>query len=200
VTAWRAGASGVSSAIAMTATAKSSLAYTVFQTPIGHCAVAWNDAGLIGVQLPEGSAVTTARRIVGRFRGAVRRTPPPTVRLAIEAIRKLLRDGKDELAAIELDLSGHTPFYRRVYELARAIPSGETVSYGELAARAGEPGAARAVGQAMAHNPFPLIVPCHRVLAAHGRAGGFSARGGVETKFRLLRIEGAIRQVALPLG
>jgi len=122
------------------------------------------------------------------------------VRGAIDAIRTLLRDGKDELAAIELDLSGHTPFYRRVYELARAIPSGETVSYGELAARAGEPGAARAVGQAMAHNPFPLIVPCHRVLAAHGRAGGFSARGGVETKFRLLRIEGAIRQVALPLG
>ncbi len=179
--------------------AKPGVTYTVFQTPIGHCAVAWNSGGLVGVQLPEGSAVTTARRIVGRFRGAVRRTPPPPVRQAIDAIRKLLRGGKDELAAIELDLSGHTPFCRRVYELARAIPSGETVSYGELAARAGEPAAARAVGQAMAHNPFPLIVPCHRVLAAHG-AGGFSARGGVETKFRLLRIEGAIRQAALPLG
>jgi methylated-DNA-[protein]-cysteine S-methyltransferase len=179
---------------------KPGIAYTVFQTPIGHCAVAWNSAGLVGVQLPEGSAVTTARRVVGRFRGAVRRTPPPPVRQAIDAIRKLLRGGKDELAAIELDFSGHTPFCRRVYELARAIPSGETVSYGELAARAGEPAAARAVGQAMAHNPFPLIVPCHRVLAAHGGAGGFSARGGVETKFRLLRIEGAIRQAALPLG
>ncbi|MGH8254433.1 MAG: methylated-DNA--[protein]-cysteine S-methyltransferase [Steroidobacteraceae bacterium] len=183
------------------ATAKPGISYTAFQTPIGYCAVAWNaGGGLVGVQLPEGSAVTTGRRIVGRFRGAVRRTPPPPVRQAIDAIRKLLRGGEDELAAIELDLSGHTPFCRRVYELARAIPAGETLSYGELAARAGEPAAARAVGQAMAHNPFPLIVPCHRVLAAHGRAGGFSARGGVETKFRLLRIEGAIRQAALPLG
>lgn len=197
---WQAGAGGVSFPAAMTASAKPDIAYTVFQTPIGHCAVAWNSAGLVGVQLPEGSAVTTARRIVGRYRGAVRRPAPPSVRHAIEAIRKLLRGGPDELAAIELDLSAHTPFYRRVYELARAIPSGETVSYGELAARAGEPAAARAVGQAMAHNPFPLIVPCHRVLAAHGRAGGFSARGGVETKFRLLRIEGAIRQASLPLG
>jgi methylated-DNA-[protein]-cysteine S-methyltransferase len=174
--------------------------YTVFQTPIGHCGVAWNALGLVGVQLPEGSAVTTSRRLVGRFAGAVRRTPPPLVRQAIDAIKKLLRGGPDELASIALDLSGHSAFCRRVYELARAIPAGETLSYGELAARAGEPAAARAVGQAMAHNPFPLIVPCHRVLAAHGRAGGFSARGGVETKFRLLRIEGAIRQGALPLG
>ena len=87
-----------------------------------------------------------------------------------------------------------------MYELARAIPAGETVTYGELAVRAGEPGAARAVGQAMARNPFPLIVPCHRVMAAHGGAGGFSARGGVATKFRLLRIEGALRQEVLALG
>ena len=184
----------------MCAKAMTDSGYTVFQTPIGHCAVAWNSRGLIGVQLPEGSAMTTARRIKGRFASAARRTPPPNVRQAIEAIRKLLRGGADELAAIELDLSGHSAFCQKVYELARAIPAGETLSYGELAARAGEPAAARAVGQAMAHNPFPLIVPCHRVMAAHGGAGGFSARGGVETKFRLLRIEGAIRQAALPLG
>ena len=141
VTAWHAGTSGVSWPAAMNSAKKSDSAkrmaskpdiarprvsYTVFKTPIGHCAVAWNGTGLVGVQLPEGSALTTARRMAGRFRGAVRRTPPPPVRQAIDAIRKLLRGGADELAAIELDLSGHTPFYRRVYEIARTIPAGET--------------------------------------------------------------------------
>lgn len=175
-------------------------AYTVFKTPIGHCALAWNAAGLVAVQLPEGSAAATARRICRRHPGAIRRTPPLSVQRAIDAILCLLRSGTDQLALIPLDLSQHSAFCRRVYELTRAIPAGETLTYGELAARVGEPGAARAVGQAMARNPFPLIVPCHRVLAAHGGAGGFSARGGVDTKFRLLRIEGAIRQGALPFG
>ncbi len=175
-------------------------AYTVFKTPIGHCALAWNAAGLVAVQLPEGSVATTARRICGRLPGAIRRAPPRSVQRAIDAILCLLRGGTDELALIPLDLSLYSAFCRRVYELTRAIPAGETLTYGELAARVGEPGAARAVGQAMARNPFPLIVPCHRVLAAHGGAGGFSARGGVDTKFRLLRIEGAIRQEALPFG
>ena len=173
-------------------------AYTVFKTPIGHCALAWNAAGLVAVQLPEGSAAATARRICRRHPGAIRRTPPLSVQWAIDAILCLLRSGTDQLALIPLDLSQHSAFCRRVYERTRAIPAGETLTYGELAARVGEPGAARAVGQAMARNPFPLIVPCHRVLAAHGGAGGFSARGGVDTKFRLLRIEGAIRQGALP--
>lgn len=178
----------------------SSFSYTVFDTPIGHCALVWHEAGLVGVQLPEGSAAATAQRACQRFVGAIRRAPPPEVQRAVDAIGVLLRGGGDGLSAIRLDLSGQGPFCRRVYELARAIPAGETVTYGELAARAGEPGAARAVGQAMARNPFPLIVPCHRVMAAHGGAGGFSARGGVATKFRLLRIEGALRQEALALG
>jgi methylated-DNA-[protein]-cysteine S-methyltransferase len=178
----------------------SRLSYTVFDTPIGHCAVVWHEAGVVGVQLPEGSATATARRSCQRFAGAIRRAPPPIVQRAIDAIGVLLSGGVDELASIPLDFSGQGPFCRRVYELARAIPAGETVTYGELAARAGEPAAARAVGQAMARNPFPLIVPCHRVMAAHGGAGGFSARGGVATKFRLLRIEGALRQEVLALG
>jgi methylated-DNA-[protein]-cysteine S-methyltransferase len=178
----------------------SALSYTVFDTPIGHCAIVWHEAGIAGVQLPEGSAAATARRTCQRFAGAIRRTPPPLVQQAVDAIGVLLHGGGDRLQSIPLDLSGLGPFCRRVYELARAIPAGETVTYGELAARAGEPGAARAVGQAMARNPFPLIVPCHRVMAAHGGAGGFSARGGVATKFRLLRIEGALRQQALALG
>ncbi|MDE2220557.1 MAG: methylated-DNA--[protein]-cysteine S-methyltransferase [Gammaproteobacteria bacterium] len=175
-------------------------AYAVFDTPIGHCAIVWRGAAIAGVQLPEASAAATARRVGQRFTGVVRELPPPFVLRAIAAIGQLLRGGGDELAAIELDYAGQGPFHRRVYELARAIPAGATLTYGELAARAGEPGAARAVGQAMARNPYPLIVPCHRVLAAHGGAGGFSARGGVATKFRLLRIEGAVRQQALALG
>ena len=186
---------GVSSVPSMAA-----LSYTVFDTPIGHCALVWHETGIVGVQLPEGSAAATARRTCQRFAGAIRRTPPALAQRAIAAIGVLLRGGGDELSSVPLDFSGQGPFCRRVYELARAIPAGETVTYGELAARAGEPGAARAVGQAMARNPFPLIVPCHRVMAAHGGAGGFSARGGVATKFRLLRIEGALRQELLALG
>jgi methylated-DNA-[protein]-cysteine S-methyltransferase len=174
--------------------------YAVFATPIGHCAIVWHAAGIVGIQLPEGSAAATARRCCQRFAGAVRCPPPPDVQHAVDAIGVLLRGEGDELSSIPLDYSGQGAFCRRVYELARAIPMGETVTYGELAARAGEPAAARAVGQAMARNPYPLIVPCHRVMAARGGAGGFSARGGVATKFRLLRIEGALRQAALALG
>ena len=172
--------------------------YTLFPTPIGHCGLAWNAAGLVAVQLPEGNAAATARRLRQRLPGATRNLPPPAVQQAIGAITRLLQGGPDELADIPLDVSRLSAFHRRVYEIARTIPAGATLSYGELAARAGEPGAARAVGQAMARNPFPLVVPCHRVLAAHGGAGGFSAHGGVSTKFRLLRIEGAIAQRALP--
>jgi methylated-DNA-[protein]-cysteine S-methyltransferase len=174
--------------------------YTTFRTAIGHCGLAWTDAGLVAVQLPERSAAATAAHIRRRFPGARRRLATRAVRRARAAIVRLLAGRGDELAAIQLDLSHCSPFNRRIYELARAIPAGETLSYGELAARAGNPRAARAVGQAMAHNPFPLLVPCHRVMAANGGAGGFSAPGGVDTKFRLLRIEGALAQAELPLG
>ncbi len=176
------------------------VAYTTFRTAIGHCGLAWTNAGLVAVQLPERSAAATAARLRKRFPGARRRLAlSRAVRRARAAIVRLLAGEGDELAAIKLDLSHCSPFHRRVYEIARTIPRGETLSYGELAVRAGNPRAARAVGQAMAHNPFPLLVPCHRVLAAHG-AGGFSAPGGVGTKFRLLRIEGALAQRELPLG
>jgi methylated-DNA-[protein]-cysteine S-methyltransferase len=167
------------------------VAYVLFKTPVGYCAVAWNATGLVAVQLPERSAAATRARLRRRLPGASASRPPRRVRQAVAAIERLLRGGPDTLAGIALDLSRCTPFHRRVYELARTIPAGETWTYGALAARAGSPGAARAVGQAMARNPFPLVVPCHRVTGAQGRAGGFSAHGGVGTKFRLLRIEGA---------
>jgi methylated-DNA-[protein]-cysteine S-methyltransferase len=171
--------------------------YVLFKTPLGHCALAWNGAGLVAVQLPERSAAATRARLRRRFPGASPGDPPRHVRQAVMAIRRLLRGERDTLAAIPLDLSRFSPFHRRVYEIARTIPAGQTWTYGALAARAGSPKAARAVGQAMARNPFPLVVPCHRVTGAHGWAGGFSAHGGVDTKFRLLRIEGARAEPAL---
>lgn len=176
------------------------IAYTLFETSIGACAIAWKATGIIATQLPEASEAATQAQLRRKFPGAHLEAPTNIVRQAIAAIVRLLEGGGDELATIELDLSRITPFYRRVYAAARAIPAGETLTYGELAARVGEPGGARAVGQAMARNAWPLIVPCHRVLAAGGRAGGFSAHGGVNTKYRLLRIEGAQRQKSLPLG
>ncbi|HEV7431782.1 MAG TPA: methylated-DNA--[protein]-cysteine S-methyltransferase [Steroidobacteraceae bacterium] len=167
------------------------VAYVLFRTPVGYCALAWNGAGVLGVQLPERSAAATRARLRRRFPGAIATRPPRRVRQAVAAIERLLRGGRDTLADIALDLSRCSAFHRRVYEIARTIPAGATWTYGALAARAGSPGAARAVGQAMARNPFPLVVPCHRVTGAQGWAGGFSAHGGVNTKFRLLRIEGA---------
>ncbi len=118
---------------------------------------------------------------------------------AIDGIRELLSSGRADLSAVTLDESALGEFERRVYALTRAIAPGQTSTYGALAAALGDPGAARAVGQAMGHNPYPLVVPCHRVLAADGGWGGFSAGDGVTTKLRLLRIEGAeaVRQMPL---
>jgi methylated-DNA-[protein]-cysteine S-methyltransferase len=129
-----------------------------------------------------------------RYAGAHEAAPTPQLEHVIERIRGLLSGGRDDLADIALDLTEIPPFHRRVYELARAIRPGSTRSYGEIATALGEPHAARAVGQALGANPFPIIVPCHRVLAAGAKAGGFSAPGGTRTKLRLLEIEGA------PLG
>jgi methylated-DNA-[protein]-cysteine S-methyltransferase len=103
----------------------------------------------------------------------------------------LLAGGPGDLSNAELDMEGVPPFHRRVYEIARGIRPGMTLSYGEVAARLGAPGAARAVGQALGQNPFPILVPCHRVLAAGGKIGGFSAHGGTATKQHMLAIEGA---------
>jgi methylated-DNA-[protein]-cysteine S-methyltransferase len=97
---------------------------------------------------------------------------------------------------VQLELSGVPPFHRAVYVAARGLEVGHTCTYGELAVCLGVPGAARAVGQALARNPFPLVVPCHRVLAAGGRPGGFSAPGGLSTKARLLEAEGVVLRLS----
>jgi methylated-DNA-[protein]-cysteine S-methyltransferase len=125
-------------------------------------------------------------------------TPPPSVQAAIDGIVALLCGEARDLSQIALDMGGVPEFDRRVYEMARTIAPGETLSYGDLATRLGDPAAAREVGQALGRNPFPVIVPCHRVVAAAGRLGGFSAPGGAATKRRLLAIESA-HAPSLPL-
>lgn len=170
------------------------LAYALFATPLGHCGIAWGAKGLTGVQLPEANEATTRLRMQARYPRAPEVAPPPEVQTAIAAIVALLAGAPTEprdLSHLVLDMAGVPPFHQRVYALARHIPPGETLTYGELAHLMGEPGAARAVGQALGANPFAPVVPCHRILAAKSGAGGFSAPGGVNTKLRMLLAERA---------
>jgi methylated-DNA-[protein]-cysteine S-methyltransferase len=165
--------------------------FALFDTAIGPCGIVWGERGLVGVQLPEASEAKTRARLRRRFPDAREAPPPPSVQRAIEGIVALLHGEAIDLAAVALDMDGVPPFERRVYEVARTISPGATLSYGDIAARLGAAGEARAVGQALGQNPFPIVVPCHRVLAAGGKVGGFSANGGIATKLRLLSIEGA---------
>lgn len=168
--------------------------FALFDTALGRCGMAWGARGLTGVQLPESDAGATRARMQARFPGVPESAPPEPVRQAMDKVVGLLggqpQDPAD-LSDIALDMAGVPPFHQRVYALARRMAPGATMTYGEMARQLGEPGAARAVGQALGHNPFAPIVPCHRILAAHGSAGGFSAHGGARTKLRLLEIEGA---------
>jgi methylated-DNA-[protein]-cysteine S-methyltransferase len=174
--------------------------FCVFDTPIGTCGVAWTDRGVVGVQLPEPDPNRVRARLRRRFPGAGELAPPPELCEAVEHIAALLRGEPGDLTRVPLDMERVPLFARRVYDVARTIPAGETLSYGQIATRLGEPRLAREVGQALARNPFPIIVPCHRVLAAGGKLGGFSARGGVATKQRLLSIERANVSWQLPLA
>lgn len=165
-----------------------------YDTALGTCAIAWNECGLVtGSQLPEASAIETRDRMRVRHRAAREVTDmaalPPAIAAAVAGVRALLAGEPRDLRDIELDETGVPEFNRRVHALTRAIPVGQTRTYGELAMALGQPGAARAVGQAEGHNPFAPIVPCHRVLAAAAGQGGFSAHGGLATKQKLLAIE-----------
>ena len=173
--------------------------FALFDTAIGRCGVAWGEGGVAGIQLPEAGERETRARMLQRFPVAGEVPPPPEVQRVIDRIVALLRGEVSDLSTIALDMDQVPAFHRRVYEAARAIPPGTTLSYGDVAARAGAPGAARAVGQALGRNPFPIVVPCHRVLAAGGKIGGFSAQGGIATKRRMLAIEGAQLNGTIPL-
>lgn len=164
--------------------------YVLFDTPIGRCAIAWRGDAIAGVQLPEATDAETRRRLDDRFDGVAEGVPPIPVQHAIDAMVASLRGEADDVADVPVDLDVLPPFQRKVFEVVRTIPAGETLSYGEVAAAVGSPGAARAVGQALGRNPYPIVIPCHRVLAAGGRIGGFTAQGGVSVKAKMLAAEG----------
>jgi methylated-DNA-[protein]-cysteine S-methyltransferase len=166
-------------------------ACTLFDTAIGRCGIAWGPNGISAFQLPEPTDAGTLRRMFRRGAPLPQAAPPPEVQDAIDRIVALLQGEPIDLRDVVIDYEGIAPFHRRVYEISREILAGQTRTYGEIAAELGEPGASRAVGQALGANPFAVIVPCHRVLAAGGRSGGFSAGGGVSTKLRILLIERA---------
>ena len=165
--------------------------FALFDTEIGCCGIAWGAHGVVGVQLPERHDRATRDRLRRRFPDASEATPPSDIQQAIDSIVALLRGEARDLSYITLDMDGIPPFRQSIYAVLRGIPAGATLSYGDIAAALGDRAAARDVGEAMGKNPFPIIVPCHRVLAAGGKVGGFSAAGGVTTKLRLLNIEGA---------
>jgi methylated-DNA-[protein]-cysteine S-methyltransferase len=165
----------------------------LFDTAVGRLGLAWTDAGALrAVQLPEPDDARTLARMQ-RWCGPVpEQTPPAAVQAIIERVQAALDGNGDALLDVPIDEEGVPAFHARVYAAARAIPPGQVTTYGEMARALGEPGAARAVGQALGHNPFAPVVPCHRILAAHGASGGFSADGGTRTKLRLLEIEKAV--------
>jgi methylated-DNA-[protein]-cysteine S-methyltransferase len=177
----------------------SAQAFALFDSPIGTCGIAWNATGIAGFQLPSATAKATRSRIQQRWAEAVESAPPPGVQRVIDRVLSLLNGEAIDLSDIPVDLADAPEFHRKVYEIARTIPPGRTMTYGEIAKRLGVPHESREVGQALGRNPIAIIVPCHRVLGADGKMGGFSASGGVATKRRILEIEGAAALSAGPL-
>lgn len=166
--------------------------FALFDTSIGMCGLAWGPHGLVGVQLPADTGeVATRVRMQQRFSDLREEPPNEAAARAIAAIQRLLQGVRDDLCHIELDMRGVSDFHQRIYAIARRIPPGQTRTYGEIAEELGDKGLSRAVGQAMGLNPFAPVVPCHRVLAAGNKPGGFSAGGGALTKLRMLDIEDA---------
>jgi len=169
----------------------SDLSFTLFDTAIGCCGLVWSEGGVAGVQIHDKSQEATRKRLLRRFPEAREVAPPAEIASVIDDVAALLRGEPKDLSQVRIDMGRVPEFNRRVYDVARTIGPGKTLSYGEIAERLGDRLLARDVGQALGQNPIPIIVPCHRVLAAGGKMGGFSAPGGAATKLRLLSIEGA---------
>ncbi|WP_334365341.1 methylated-DNA--[protein]-cysteine S-methyltransferase [Bradyrhizobium sp. AZCC 1578] len=165
--------------------------YSIFDTGIGRCGIAWGPAGIIGVQLPEVREIDTRRRLYQLYPNARELRPPANVQVAIEGIIALSRGAACDLSDVALDLTGIPAFNQRVYAYTRAIPRGETRTYAEVAASLRASGAVSSVARVIGRNPFMIIVPCHRVLEAGNYADKISAFGGAISKRRLLSIEGA---------
>jgi methylated-DNA-[protein]-cysteine S-methyltransferase len=168
-----------------------SVSFCLFETPLGSAAIAWTASGICGLQLPDTDPARQRARVRRRYPHASESPPPALVAEAIELLVSLLSGQPADFGRVELDYSGVPDFDQQVYALTRTIHAGETITYGEIARRLGDIHLARDVGQALGRNPFPMVVPCHRVVSSDGRLGGFSAPGGVTTKQRLLAVERA---------
>ena len=166
--------------------------FAIFDTAIGRCGIVWGERGIVSVQLPMGDEKKTRTRLHQRHGDIAEAPPPANVQAAIEGIVELLAGKPNDLTDVVLDLAGVPEFNRGVYDIARTIPPGKTMTYGDIAKKLGGVELSRDVGQALGRNPCPIVVPCHRVLAAGNKPGGFSARGGVSTKLKMLAIEGAV--------
>lgn len=165
--------------------------YRIFETAIGWAGLAWSEDGLIGAHLPERDREVVRRSFLRRVPGAAEAEPTPDIATLIDGVRALMRGEKPDLSRARIDFTRVPEFNAKVYEITRRIPAGETLTYGEIAVKLGDRLLARDVGAALGNNPWPIIVPCHRVTAAGGKLGGFTARGGAATKLKLLEIEGA---------
>lgn len=172
-------------------------AYTLFETALGRCVIAWREHRVVAFHLPGGGDQQAVAALRRRWPELAAGEPPEPVGAAMDAVRGLLEGAPLDLSFVEIALEGVSDFDRNVYRITRTIPPGATLTYGEIARQIGDAGAARAIGRALGDNPISVIVPCHRVLAASGKIGGFSAPGGIATKRRLLAIESA--HAPLPL-
>ncbi|WP_213773010.1 methylated-DNA--[protein]-cysteine S-methyltransferase [Bradyrhizobium sp. dw_78] len=170
----------------------SNFRFAIFDSAIGRCGVVWGERGISAVQLPMGSEDKTRGRILQRYGDIAEAAPPAEVQGAIDGMAELLSGKPNDLKDVVLDLAEVPEFHRGVYDIARTIPPGKTMTYGDIAKRLGGVELSRDVGQALGRNPCPIVVPCHRVLAAGDKPGGFSANGGVVTKLKMLEIEGAV--------
>lgn len=177
---------------------KNTARFSLFPTSIGDCGIAWRGELVIATQLPEKSSAAAAARLAKRA-GASKGDPPPVIQQVIDSITALLEGERTDLSDINCDFSRIETFEEKVYIATRAITTGETLTYGAIALQLGDKHFAQNVGRALGRNPFPIIVPCHRVIGANDKLVGFSAHGGVETKRRMLAIEGALKGETLGL-
>jgi methylated-DNA-[protein]-cysteine S-methyltransferase len=165
--------------------------YLIFETAGGFCGIAWNGGGIKRFQLPAKTAEATQGNLLRRLPGAEPGAPTAEIAEAVVAAKRYFDGEPIDFSHFRLDLAGQDVFFEKIYVAARRVAWGRTTTYGTLAKEVGGgPEAARDVGQAMAKNPVPLIIPCHRVLAAGGKVGGFSAPGGSDAKLRMLELEG----------
>jgi methylated-DNA-[protein]-cysteine S-methyltransferase len=171
--------------------------YQLLETEVGIAAIGWNEIRIVSLRLPAPTAHEVDRAMMRRLPSATRGEPPAEVRAVIDAVIRYFAGERVDFSAVAVDLGEQEPFFARVYDQVRKLGWGETTTYGAIAHMLGAgPEYARDVGQAMAKNPVPLIVPCHRVTAAGGKIGGFSAPGGSMSKARMLELEGVMTGAA----